>query len=140
MTEVEDWSDDVIQFRRIGTIKLEEKVKPNEIGSANFLCVSNKFGYTLIGRPDGFLFIQTNKLLQLCEANKADYSSFQKVNIPSSSGDSITSGLRRVSISSDELTISAFNTTELFLFDVRSINKGVSSIPIYVKKVYGVFL
>ena len=119
--DIEELQIDTLQFRSIGKISIGHKHPTSQYTTSRLLIVSNKYGFTLIGRPDSFLFIPTNQLVRFTLDNKQDTSAFQKVMVPPDGNN----GLHTLSLSSDELTVGVVVGTKVMLFDVRGISKGV---------------
>lgn len=119
--DLESEDDEVLQFREIGRIDIGQKIGDEELLKSNFVCVSNKHGFTVLGNSKYFLCINTSALIDLTKEGKNNSSAFQKVLVPSDDG----RGLRQLKLSADELTVAACIGNKIAFYDLRTIVKGV---------------
>lgn len=115
-----------IQFREIGKHIVQDRHDKEDFVRARWICISNKYGYVIIGKPTAILLIKTEIVF---ESLKNDQDIDPKYIIEVKLSSYITQHLKlcKLALSSDELTIAATIGNNLLLFDIRSLHNKVTS-------------
>ena len=125
-TEISPIDVDYFHFRNIGSAEVGSKSSPSAEHGTSLLATSSKYGYTLIGKKNYILYVETKSLLEMMSKNKnspINTSLFTKIPLPEASENS---ELLAIELSCDELSAVAISSSKAFFFDLRSVAKGVS--------------
>jgi hypothetical protein len=122
-------STDIFQFREIGGVKIGCSMGASENLRADFLCVSNRFGFLLVGCVDHFLFVKTDLLIAHAKENKslensAESIGFRKI-FPFQK-------LQRLALNSEEDIVGVSVDKHLLFYSVVDISDDTVSLIVCV--------
>lgn len=95
-----------------------------------YLACSSKYGYVIIGNPNGFAYCPTAAALKASVDNSVLFESGDAVKV-----DMPDDGVTHVCISCDQLSLLVASRRKIDIYDVPSIANGVS-VFIYVFRMF----
>ena len=107
------------QFREIGKKQIIERHTCFDYLDARWLCCSNKYGFVIVGKPNGFLYIPSAKVFQSLQKENGDFEGIIEISINATehSGAEIS----KMKLSADQLTLAVAIGNEVLLYDIPTV-------------------